>query len=205
MTPRPPVRGGGRPPEPRKGAPKNPRPRSTSSRGTEVPLRTAPEGLGGEQVEGRQAVLELLLARRRNVRKIYMADALESAAILDQIEEEARRQRVPVQLVSRARLDRDARTEGHQGVFAEADRLKPVELDDFLVHERGFLFVADGVTDPRNLGAMLRSADGAGVPASCCRVTGRREFPRPLPRRPLGPWSISTTPKLVASPPHSIA
>jgi len=163
MTPRPPVRGGGRPPEPRKGAPKNPRPRSSSSRGTEVPLRAAPEGLGGEQVEGRQAVLELLLARRRNVRKIYMADALESAAILDQIEEEARRQRVPVQLVSRARLDRDARTEGHQGVYAEADRLKPVELDDFLVHERGFLFVADGVTDPRNLGAMLRSADGAGV------------------------------------------
>ena len=49
MTPRPPVRGGGRPPEPRKGAPKNPRPRSTSSRGTEVPLRTAPEGLGGDQ------------------------------------------------------------------------------------------------------------------------------------------------------------
>ena len=162
MTPRPPARGSGRPPEPRKGAPKSPRPRSTN-RSTEVPLRRAPEGLGGEQVEGRQAVLELLRARRRNVRKIYIADALEPAAILDAIEEEARRQRVPVQLVSRARLDRDARTEGHQGVYAEADRLKPVDLDDFLIHEHGFLFVADGVTDPRNLGAMLRSADGAGV------------------------------------------
>ena len=162
MTPRPPARGSGRPPEPRKGSPKNPRPRSTN-RSTEVPLRRAPEGLGGEQVEGRQAVLELLHARRRNVRKIYIADALEPAAILDEIEEEARRQRVSVQFVSRARLDRDARTEGHQGVYAEADRLKSVDLDDFLVNDRGFLFVADGVTDPRNLGAMLRSADGAGV------------------------------------------
>jgi len=131
--------------------------------GTEQPLRRTPEGLGGEQVEGRQAVLELLRARRRNVRKIYMADSLEPSAILDAIEDEARRQRVTVQHVSFARIDRDARTEGHQGVYAEADRLKDVELDVFLEEKFPFLFVADGVTDPRNLGAILRSADGAGV------------------------------------------
>ena len=131
--------------------------------GTEQPLRRTPEGLGGEQVEGRQAVLELLRARRRNVRKIYMADSLEPSAILDAIEDEARRQRVTVQHVSFARIDRDARTEGHQGVYAEADRLKDVELDVLLEEKFPFLFVADGVTDPRNLGAILRSADGAGV------------------------------------------
>lgn len=125
--------------------------------------RTAPEGLGGEQVEGRQAVLELLLARRRSVRKIFMADALEPAAILDAIEREAQRQRVPVQMVSRARLDRDAKTEGHQGVYAEAERLRDVGLDDLLDVPHPFLLVADGVTDPRNLGAILRTADGAGV------------------------------------------
>lgn len=131
--------------------------------GTEQPLRRSPEGLGGEQVEGRQAVLELLRARRRGVRKIYMADSLEPAAILDAIEDEARRQRVAVQHVSFARIDRDARTEGHQGVYAEAERLRDVELDVFLEEKNPFLFVADGVTDPRNLGAILRSADGAGV------------------------------------------
>jgi 23S rRNA (guanosine2251-2'-O)-methyltransferase len=119
--------------------------------------------LGGEQVEGRQAVLELLKARRRTVRKIYMADTLEPAAILDAIEDEARRQRVVVQHVSWARIDRDARTEGHQGVYAEAERLRDVELDVFLSEPSPFLLVADGVTDPRNLGAILRSADGAGV------------------------------------------
>ena len=154
MTPKPPSR------KPRGGTPAGRRPAPGRSA---PPARRAAEGLGGEQVEGRQAVLELLKARRRNVRKIYMADTLEPAAILDAIEEEARRQRVLVQHVSWARIDRDARTEGHQGVYAEAERLRDVELDVLLEESSPFLLVADGVTDPRNLGAILRSADGAGV------------------------------------------
>ena len=160
MNRKPPSRGG----RPGASGGRRPAPGGRPRRGgTEQPLRRTPEGLGGEQVEGRQAVLELLRARRRNVRKIYMADSLEPSAILDAIEDEARRQRVTVQHVSFARIDRDARTEGHQGVYAEADRLKDVELDIFLEEKFPFLFVADGVTDPRNLGAILRSADGAGV------------------------------------------
>ena len=121
------------------------------------------EGLGGDQVEGRQAVWELLRAKRRTVRRIVMAEALDSAEILDAIEREAQRQRVPLQLVSHARLDREARTESHQGVVAFAERLRSVGLEQLLAHPKPFLLVCDGVTDPRNLGAMLRSADGAGV------------------------------------------
>ena len=52
--------------------------------------------------------------------------------ILDAIEFEAQRQRVPVQVISMARLDREARTEGHQGVMAIAARLETVSLDDLL-------------------------------------------------------------------------
>jgi 23S rRNA (guanosine2251-2'-O)-methyltransferase len=121
------------------------------------------EGLGGEQVEGRHAVLELLKARRRTVQKIYIADAQDPSDILDAIEREAQRQHVPTQVISMARLDREARTEGHQGVLAFASRLETVTLDDLLENVHPFLLVCDGVTDPRNLGAMLRSADGAGV------------------------------------------
>ncbi|MGC1420576.1 MAG: 23S rRNA (guanosine(2251)-2'-O)-methyltransferase RlmB [Acidimicrobiales bacterium] len=121
------------------------------------------EGLGGEQVEGRHAVLELLKARRRDVRKVFVADQQDPSDILDAIELEAQRQRVPIQVISMARLDREARTEGHQGVMAIAARLETVSLESLLEHERPFLLVCDGVTDPRNLGAMLRSADGAGV------------------------------------------
>jgi 23S rRNA (guanosine2251-2'-O)-methyltransferase len=121
------------------------------------------EGLGGEQVEGRHAVLELLKARRRQIQKIYVAEAQDPSDILDAIEVEAQRQRVPVQVISMARLDREARTEGHQGVMAIAARLETVSLESLLQKKHPFLLVCDGVTDPRNLGAMLRSADGAGV------------------------------------------
>jgi len=121
------------------------------------------EGLGGEQVEGRHAVLELLKAKRRRIERIYIADAQDPSDILDAIEVEAQRQRIPTQLISMARLDREARTEGHQGVMAIAARLETVPLDDLIAQENPFLLVCDGITDPRNLGAMLRSADGAGV------------------------------------------
>ena len=108
-------------------------------------------------------MLELLKARRRTVQKVFIADAQDSSDVLDAIEFEAQRQRVPVQVISMTRLDREARTEGHQGVMAIASRLETVGLDELLRAPRPFLLVCDGVTDPRNLGAMLRSADGAGV------------------------------------------
>ena len=151
-------------PAPRRNDQGRPRPggRPGTSNGPRRPSREK-EGLGGEQVEGRHAVLELLKARRRAVQRVYVADAQDPSEILDAIELEAQRQRVPLQVVSMARLDREARTEGHQGVMAMADRLKTVPLESLLEHERAFLLVCDGVTDPRNLGAMLRSADGAGV------------------------------------------
>src|ERR1019366_2363269 len=121
------------------------------------------EGLGGDQVEGRHAVLELLRAKRRAVQKIFIAEAQDASEVLDAIEFEAQRQRVPVHMISMTRLDREAKTEGHQGVMALAAALDTVTLDDLLKVKRPFLLVCDGVTDPRNLGAMLRSADGAGV------------------------------------------
>ena len=154
-------------PAPRRDAPKGRpgqrgRPGGASGGPRRSPSREK-EGLGGEQVEGRHAVLELLKARRRQIQRIFVADAQDPSDILDAIELEAQRQRVPVQVVSMARLDREARTEGHQGVMAIASRLQTVGLESLLQHDRPFLLVCDGVTDPRNLGAMLRSADGAGV------------------------------------------
>ncbi|MGD1014662.1 MAG: 23S rRNA (guanosine(2251)-2'-O)-methyltransferase RlmB [Acidimicrobiales bacterium] len=161
MTPRPAAR---------RGAPKGRSPRQGGrplTGGQVGGPRRAPardkEGLGGEQVEGRHAVLELLKARRRAVQRIYVAEAQDPSEILDAIELEAQRQRVPVQVVSMTRLDREARTEGHQGVLAFAARLETVPLETLLEQKHPFLLVCDGVTDPRNLGAMLRSADGAGV------------------------------------------
>ena len=156
MSPRP-----GRPGPPRRPGARPPARRTPPG----PPARRAPrvEGVGGDQVEGRRAVLELLEARRRTVRAVYVADGQEPSAILDEIEVLAQRRRVPLHLVSRARLDKMATTEGHQGVLAHAAPLETVGLETLLGDPQAFLLVCDGVTDPRNLGAMLRSADGAGV------------------------------------------
>ncbi|MGA2474528.1 MAG: 23S rRNA (guanosine(2251)-2'-O)-methyltransferase RlmB [Acidimicrobiales bacterium] len=123
--------------------------------------------LGGDQVEGRRAVLELLSVGRRTVRRIMLAVDQEPSPQLDRIEELAARLRVPVETVPRARLDTQARTEAPQGVLALARPLDPVPLEDLCTPDRHgtapFLLVAAGITDPRNLGALLRSAECAGV------------------------------------------
>lgn len=156
MSPRPPASRG-----PQRPTRSNPR-RSAPSGARRSPPRER-DGVGGDQVEGRHAVLELLRAKRRTVRKIFIAEAQDASDVLDAIEFEAQRQRIPVSLISMTRLDREAKTEGHQGVMAIAQDLDTVTLDDLLRVTKPFLLVCDGVTDPRNLGAMLRSADGAGV------------------------------------------
>jgi 23S rRNA (guanosine2251-2'-O)-methyltransferase len=123
--------------------------------------------LGGDQVEGRQSVRELLAVGARTVRRVLVADGLESSAQLDEIEALAVRRKVRVETVSRARLESVARTDSHQGVVAQAHAVEPVPVEELAESAPGapapFLLVVSGVTDPRNLGALLRSAECAGV------------------------------------------
>ena len=108
---------------------------------------------------------ELLAARTRPVRDVWMAEGLDPAPVLREINELAKRGRVPVRYVGRRALETEARTEGPQGVLAHAQALPEWDFDELC---RGgarppFLLAFDGVTDPQNLGALLRSAEGAGV------------------------------------------
>ncbi len=132
-----------------------------------APRSTGGSPLGGEQVEGRQAVRELLLANRRDTRELWMAADLDRADVLDEIRELATEARVLVKEVGRSKLEAVARTDAPQGVIAFARPLEPVALDDLLRTRPGlpapFLVVSDGITDPGNLGALLRSAACAGV------------------------------------------
>jgi 23S rRNA (guanosine2251-2'-O)-methyltransferase len=122
-------------------------------------------GLGGEQVEGRQAVRELLAARRRRVKEVWIAEEAGESAILAEIADLAAAARVPVRRVPRGRLDTEARTEAPQGVLARAEALAEADLTDLVAPGPvpPFLLVLDGVTDPHNLGALFRSAVGAGM------------------------------------------
>jgi len=144
--------------------------RGPSPRPGAAPVRRGPadHGLGGDQVEGRQAVRELLIAGRRRVREILVAEDQDDTEVLQDIVDLALDLKVPVREVTRTRLLAEARTEAPQGVVAHAQPLTEVEME-VLVRRRGrdgqppFLLAVDGVTDPGNLGALLRSAECAGV------------------------------------------
>jgi 23S rRNA (guanosine2251-2'-O)-methyltransferase len=122
-------------------------------------------GVGGDQIEGRQAVRELLRAGRRRVEEVMLAEGMDDAAILAEIVDLAHEARVPVRQVPRGRLDAAARSDAPQGVIARAAALAEVSLKELYGPKRGlpFLIVLDGVTDPGNLGAILRSAEVAGA------------------------------------------
>jgi 23S rRNA (guanosine2251-2'-O)-methyltransferase len=131
----------------------------------DAPPRRLLHPLGGDQVEGRRAVLELLTVGRRRVRRIRVAEGQDPSPQLDEIERLAANRRVPLDTVPKARLDAEAKTFAPQGVVAMAEPVEPVELAR-LAAPKGrspFLLVVAGVTDPQNLGALLRSAAGAGV------------------------------------------
>ncbi len=128
---------------------------------------SAPSGLGGDQVEGRQAVRELLGANRRAVTSLLMAEGMDAAPILDEIEALASSRRVRVEYVSRRRIDSVARTDAAQGVVALARPIEDTPLESLCQPTRRgrvpFLLVLDGITDPHNVGSLLRSAECAGV------------------------------------------
>lgn len=120
-------------------------------------------GPGGDRVEGRQAVRELLLADTRKVREIVMQSGLDTAAILEDIEMLAADRRVTIREVGRGAFDALSQTESAQGVLAEAEALPTVDLEDLIEEPNPFLVMVDGVTDPHNLGAIFRSADASGA------------------------------------------
>ena len=132
----------------------------------EAPKKGPEKTLGGEQVEGRQAVRELLIAGKRRVKEVWVSGELAETDIIGDIIEIARTMRVQVVEVARKRLEAQARSEAPQGVLAFAAPLQEVELESLLKRSPGnppFLVAVDGVTDPGNLGALLRCCDGAGV------------------------------------------
>ena len=123
--------------------------------------------LGGDQVEGRQPVRELLRAGRRRVHHIAIAGGRDESGSLGEILDLARAADVPLRRVDRTQLASLALTDAPQGVVARADPLSESPLarlaETRVDAARPFLVVLDGVTDPHNLGAVMRSALSAGA------------------------------------------
>ncbi|MGY0220011.1 23S rRNA (guanosine(2251)-2'-O)-methyltransferase RlmB [Endozoicomonadaceae bacterium StTr2] len=119
-------------------------------------------------VFGLHAVQSLMERQQDQVREIQVQRGRKGGRIEDVIEQ-AKAAGIDVRFVDKARLDRQA--DGvHQGILARVSAAtvhREHDLDDLLdkLDEPPFLLVLDGVTDPHNLGACLRTADAAGVHA----------------------------------------
>lgn len=119
---------------------------------------------GKEYVAGRQAVREALLSGRP-VNKILVARGVKMAGVAE-ILRLAREKGVPVQQVERAWMDDLVGGVAHQGVVALAAPKEYASVEEILAAagtEEPFLILLYEVTDPRNLGAVLRTAEAAGV------------------------------------------
>lgn len=110
---------------------------------------------------GIHAVSEALTARRVS-RLVHVRGG---GARIDALIGRAQELRIPVETVDRLALDKMARGSVHQGVAAQLEALPTYTLEELVQHGSGpaLLVVLDGIEDPQNVGAILRSADAAGA------------------------------------------
>lgn len=117
-------------------------------------------------IEGRNAVLEAYRAGK-TIDKLYVQDGVKDGPI-QSIIREAKKQDTIVNFVSRERLNQMSEEGHHQGVIAHAAAYEYAEVEDILkaAEEKGeppFIFLLDGIEDPHNLGAIIRTAEAAGA------------------------------------------
>ena len=130
------------------------------------PRKPIPEAEADGLIEGRNAVIEALRAGTA-IDKIYLAKG-ETDAALGHIASTARNRGIVVTECDRRKLDGMSRTKAHQGVVAIAAVREYASVEDILAaaREKGeppLIVVCDELSDPHNLGAVIRTAECAGA------------------------------------------
>ncbi len=123
-------------------------------------------GKNENQLEGRNAILEAL-RNGRDMEKLLVIKASAEGTI-KRIIAQASKKGVVIQEVSRQKLDELSQTKNHQGVIAIVSAHNYATVGDILENAKSkgeppFIVVLDGITDPHNLGAIIRSAECAGA------------------------------------------
>ena len=113
------------------------------------------------KIEGRNPVIEAYRSGK-TIDKLFVLDGCQDGPVKT-ITREARKQHTIISYVSKERLDQLSETHHHQGVIAIAAAYDYASVDDILAkaREKGeapFIFLLDGIEDPHNLGAIVRSA-----------------------------------------------
>lgn len=117
-------------------------------------------------IEGRNAVMEAFRSGK-TIDKLFVLDGCQDGPVKS-IVREAKKHDTIVNFVAKERLDQLSDTGHHQGVIAFAAAYEYAEVEDILkiAEEKGeppFIFLLDGIEDPHNLGAIIRTANLAGA------------------------------------------
>lgn len=117
-------------------------------------------------IEGRNAVLEAYRSGK-TIDKLYVLDGCQDGPVKS-ITREARKHDSIINYVTKERLDQLSETGKHQGVIAVSAAYEYAEIDDIfeLAESKGeapFVIILDGIEDPHNLGAIIRTANLAGA------------------------------------------
>lgn len=121
-----------------------------------------------ELLVGRNAVREVLLARRRRIEQVFLAEGVKEKALIEDIQSQCQQRGIPIRRVRREELDRLGGGLEHQGVAARASTYPYAELAELLAlarqrQEAPFLLALDSLQDPQNVGSLLRTAEAVGV------------------------------------------
>ena len=116
---------------------------------------------GTDVIYGRRPVLELLRAGGASER-IMMAEGMSRSSVLAEIRKLASDAAVPIKVVPRREVERMAPAQNHQGVVAVTSRYRYAPLQEVLARQDAAVLFLDGITDPHNVGSLLRSAECAG-------------------------------------------
>ena len=117
-------------------------------------------------VEGRNSVLELLESGK-DINKIFITKG-EKQGSINKIIGRAKGKGIVLVEVDKSKLDEMSNTKNHQGVIAIVPPFEYCEVDDIIDeaknrNEDPFILILDGIEDPHNLGAIIRTAETAGV------------------------------------------
>ena len=123
-------------------------------------------GMKENHIEGRNAVLEAFRSGR-TIDKLYVLDGCQDGPVRS-ITREARKHDTIVNYVTKERLDQISETGKHQGVIAVSAAYDYARVEDILENEKKkgeppFILILDGIEDPHNLGAIIRTANQAGA------------------------------------------
>lgn len=118
------------------------------------------------RIEGKNAILEAY-NNNRGIKRLFVLSGIKDEKI-NKLINDLKKTGTVINFLSRDELDKIAETNSHQGIIAEVEEYKYVEVSDIIEYannkgEKPFVVILDEIEDPHNFGAIIRSAECLGV------------------------------------------